>query len=146
MKVHKRIIFFLAVGIVVNWLCVILESKIFPTYLRDNIVIILITLLAINTATISVVVAKLHDISEKLNVDFSKTIREVKISLLEQILLIVITVILLILYNSPVIKCRFLYHETFFNTFFITVFIYAVDILRDTGMAVFDILKYKKKE
>jgi hypothetical protein len=114
-------------------------------YLRDKIVELLITLMAINTATISVVVAKLHEISSKEGLSFEKTIKEVRISLLEQIILIIVSVLLLIFYNSPTIRNSFKYHDLFFNTLFVAVFIYAIDILRDTGVAIFEIIKFKSR-
>lgn len=142
MKLLKQIIFYLALSIVINWVCITLESNVFATYLRDNILALLITLLAINTATISVIVAKLHEISRLTGVKFEKTISEVKQSLYEQIILIISSSIILIFYNSPIVKANFLFHEIFFNILITTVFIYALDILRDTGVAIFDILKF----
>ncbi len=99
--------------------------------------------MAINTATISVIVAKLHDIEKQENITLAKTIKEVKYSLLEQLALVAFSVLLIVLYNSSVVKLNFKYHDIFFNTFFTFSFIYAVDILRDTGMAIFSIISYR---
>jgi hypothetical protein len=142
----KQIVFYLAVAIVINWLAVMLQSVEFAKYLRENILVLLITLLAINTATISVVVAKLHEISIIENFPFERTIKEVKISLIEQVVLIAISGLLLILYNSPIIRGKLTYHDSIFNTLFIAIFVYAIDILRDTGIAVFEIIKHRKNE
>lgn len=142
MSRFKQIVFFLAVAIVITWLCTILQSTDFLKYLREKIVELLITLMAINTATVSVVVTKLHDIGRAENINLQRTINEVRVSLLEQIILIIISVLLIILYNSPIVKMNFVYHDLFFNTLFVTVFIYAIDILRDTGMAIFEIIKF----
>lgn len=142
MKIIKQLIFFLAISIILNWVCFILKSDAFAKYLRENIVVLLITLLAINTATISVLVAKLHEISRLTKHNFNLTISEVKKSLYEQIYLIGASSLFVILYNSAIIKSKFLYHEMFFNVLFTAIFIYAIDILRDTGIAIFDIIKF----
>ena len=140
----KQIVFYIAIAVILNWLCIVLQSTEFLKYLRENILVLLITLLAINTATISVVVAKLHEISTE-SFSFERTVHEVKVSLLEQIILIAAGSIFLILYNSPIVRAKLTYHDSIFNTLFITVFVYAIDILRDTGVAIFEIIKFKKK-
>ena len=146
MKRIKQIIFFLAIAIVVNWVCHILESVEFIEFLKSKLIEFLITIMAINTATVSVVVAKLHEIQTAEKISLEKTIREVKISLVEQIALIATTCILFILYKSPILKDAFKYHEMVFNTLFLTIFIYALDILRDTGIAIFVIIRYPKNK
>lgn len=138
----KYIIYYLAISIVIYGLCFILESTFFFEFLRENIVVLLITLLAINTATISVIVAKLHEISISVQKNFDKTIKEVKVSLLEQIILIAVSSLLLIFYHSPVIQNCFKYYNALFDTLFTVVFIYSIDILRDTGIAIFEIIKH----
>jgi hypothetical protein len=152
MKIFKQIIFFLAIAIVVNWLCYILQSTKFAEYLRDKLLELLIYIMAINIATISVLVTKLYDIEKLEGVSLKSTIKEVKISMIEQIILIVAGCLLTILYNSPIIKNCFKvnggekFHEIFFNTLFTTIFIYSIDILRDTGMAIFEVVNYPNKK
>lgn len=136
----------MALGIIVNWGFYILQSNAFLEFLHDKIIELLITLLAINTATISIVVTKLYDIEKQSGADFTKTIKEVKISLIEQIILIATASLILVLCDSKVIQRNFNYHGIFFNTIITSIFIYSIDILRDTGFAIFEINKYDTKK
>lgn len=75
--------------------------------------------------------------------DFNTTYSEMKFSLKEQIVLIIISLILLIIDASKLVafECK----EFILGTLLTTVFIYSIDILRDTGVAVFDLLELANK-
>ena len=112
--------------------------------MQTNIISLLITLLAINTATSGLIASKIQDfVIQKPEVDFSLTIKEMKTSLLEQIILIVVSVICLIIQNSKKIELEF--KDDMCNIILITVFIYSIDILWDTGKAVFVIIEEIQK-
>lgn len=66
-----------------------------------------------------------------------------KASLFEQIILIIICVICLIIQNSEKIELEF--KDDICNIILITVFIYVIDILWDTGKAVFIITEEIQK-
>jgi hypothetical protein len=142
--IHKVIVFF-ALSIGIGWISNLLRSDYPGKFLEDKIVELLITLLAINVATCGILVSKLDEVSKTSGIDFTPTIDEIKSSLTYQIWLIVVSVICLILFNSQVIK-EILEenHKTVFDTVLLTVFICAIDILRDTGMAIFMIKNSKK--
>lgn len=111
----------------------------FLVYLKDNLLTILLAFLAINTATLGHLSAKIQDIIvEYKNLDFTDTIREMKKSLLEQIILIILTVILIIVDNGE--NVQFKLKTELLYTFFLAIFIYALDILWDTGKSVFIIV------
>ncbi|RXM47115.1 hypothetical protein [Flavobacterium sp. YO12] len=149
MKNLKNISFFLVIAFAMTAIGNFLDSDFLFTYLQTNIIGLLITLLAINTATSGLIASKIQDfVIQKPEIDFSSTIKEMKTSLLEQIILIIISVVCLIIQNSQ--KIKFDFKDDICNTLLITVFIYAIDILWDTGKAVFviieEIQKMKNKE
>jgi uncharacterized membrane protein YozB (DUF420 family) len=117
-----------------------LESPFLFKYLQDNIIGLQLTLLAINTATLGLIASKIQDIIVQFpKFNFANTIREMKISLLEQIVLIVISIFTLIIQNSNIIIID--EKINICNTILLTVFIYAINILWDTGKAVFVVIE-----
>jgi NADH:ubiquinone oxidoreductase subunit 2 (subunit N) len=98
--------------------------------------------LAINTASTGIVLTKLKEISERHNdFDFSEIFIELKLALVEQIILIGLSIIVLIFNDSNLIKANLSQHEFIFNTLITAIFINALDTLRDTGKAIFLIIK-----
>jgi uncharacterized membrane protein len=124
-----------------------LKSSFLSVFLKENLVGLLLTLMAINTATSTVISSKLEEISERTGADFSNVIKEIKFSLVEQIVLIVVSVILLIIEGSSVLETKIQYFDILINIMLATILVYAVDILRDTGVAIFNIvLELGKKD
>lgn len=127
------------VSIFIVYISCLMQSVALFSYLKDNLLTILLAFLAINTATLGHLSAKIQDIIvEYKNLDFTDTIREMKKSLLEQIILIILTVILIIVDNGE--NVQFKLKTELLYTFFIAIFIYALDILWDTGKSVFIIV------
>lgn len=144
MKNLKNISFFFVIALSITAISNILNSTFLFIYLQTNIISLLITLLAINTATSGLIASKIQDfVIQKPEIDFSPTIKEMKVSLFEQIILIVISVISLIFQNSTKIELEF--KDDICNIILITAFIYAIDILWDTGKAVFVIIEEIQK-
>lgn len=144
MKNLKNISFFFVIALAITTIGNVLNSTFLFTYLQTNIISLLITLLAINTATSGLIASKIQDfVIQKPEIDFSPTIKEMKASLFEQIILIIISVISLIIQNSKKIELEF--KDDICNIILITVFIYAIDILWDTGKAVFVIIEEIQK-
>ena len=57
-----------------------------------------------------------------------------------QIWLVGVSALILVLFNSDVIQKAFPdFYKSFFDTILLTIFISAIDILRDTGLAIFKI-------
>lgn len=144
-KILIKVCVFLVIALVINILDLLLKSNFIGPFLFENIIILLIPLMAINTATGSLVVSKLQDLQEKYNVEFEKTFDEIRMSQLEQIFLIAISLLLSILNKSQVVISLFNENSTLrefiFNLFITVVLVYAIDILRDTGRTTFDIIK-----
>lgn len=144
MKNLKNISFFFVIALAITTIGNVLDSTFLFIYLQTNIIGLLITLLAINTATSGLIASKIQDfVVQKPEIDFSSTIKEMKSSLLEQIILIITSVICLIIQNSKKIELEL--KDDICNIILITVFIYAIDILWDTGKAVFVIIEEIQK-
>lgn len=140
MKIAKNISFFIVLSILIVLLSDYLETSFLFEYLRSNVIGLLLTLLAINTATLGLIASKIQDVAIKYpQINFSDTIKEMKISLLEQIILIVVSTLTLMLQDSD--KVIFELKDYVFNTLLVAVLIYAINILWDTGKAVFVILE-----
>lgn len=144
MKLVKNISFFIVLAIIITLIGKGLESKFLFTYLQQNIIGLLLTLLAINTATLGLIASKIQDIlSNYPKFNFSTTIKEMKISLIEQIILIIVSVLSLLLMDSE--KITYEYKDIIGNTILTTILIYAVNILWDTGKGVFVIIEELQK-
>ncbi len=141
MKTLKNISFFVILGGVINYLCAILKSSYLTNFLNENIILIFIPLLAINITTSSFIIGKLSDITEKYGTNFTNTYKELKTALFEQLILIIIAIVCLIVKNS----CYFIQLGSNYmfiaDSLLIGAFIYNIDILRDTGISIFQIFE-----
>ena len=144
MKIIKNISFFIVISILIVLLANYLETDFLFKYLQNNIIGLLLTLLAIITATLGLIASKIQDILVKYpEFDFSPTIREMKMALLEQIILIAVSILCLIIQDS--LKITFDLKEFICNTILVTVLIYTISILWDTGKSVFIIIDELQK-
>lgn len=146
METIKNISLFIVVSIVVNLLSNLLASNFIPKFLAENLVLILIALMAINITTISVIMTKLKEIYDKFGGDFKSTIKSLKNSILEQVILVILSVVFYTLFESPVIQQIISFHKFLFDTLILTVFIYSIHILYDTACAIFVILDFEDKK
>lgn len=116
-----------------------IDSKSVFVYLEENIIGLLLTLLAINIASSGLIAAKIQDILVEFpEFDFSESLKEMKISLFEQVVLLIVCIISLILSDSSLID--FEHKSTLSNTILFSILVYAINILWDTGQAVFIII------
>ncbi|RDY59264.1 hypothetical protein [Flagellimonas nanhaiensis] len=145
MRLAKNISFYIILAFVVCLISRYLESDFLFEYLIENIIGLLLTLLAINTATLGLIASKIQDVLEKHpTMSFKNTISEMKFSLTEQVVLITVSVVSLVLSDSEIINFE---HKQFaLNTVLVSVLIYSVSILWDTGKAVFVILDLIEKQ
>ena len=109
-------------------------------FLDENLITILIALLAINTTTGSVVMTKLREITDKNGVDFSETIKQLKLSIFEQVFLIIVALVLLVLAHSQLFMSMFSFSEALVETLLIAVFVANLYNLYDTANSIFIIL------
>lgn len=111
-------------------------------FLQNNLITLLVALIAINSATLSIVLTKIRELMDKNNNgDFSATKKQMVLSIQEQIVLIIFAIIFLILLDSTLIKDNQEY-KIFIETLLIGTFIYSLRILYDTAKSVFVILDY----
>lgn len=113
------------------------------TFLKQNLITLLVALIAINSATLSIVLTKIREILDRKNIQgaFENTKKEMIVSINEQIVLIIVAIVLLSIQDSELIKNHSSY--TFLlNVLLIGCFIYAVHVLYDTAKSVFVILDY----
>lgn len=139
MRLVKNISFYTILAFIISLLSNYLESDFLINYLHENIIGLLLTLLAINTATLGLVASKIQDMLEKYpKSSFKNTTKEMKFSLTEQVVLIIVSVISLIILDSKLIS--FEHKVLLLNSILVCVLIYSVNILWDTGKAVFVII------
>lgn len=144
MKLVKNISFYLIIAVVLTLLASFLDSDFLFKYLNNRIIGLLITLLAINTATSGLIASKIQDILiEYPKLRFKNTIKEMKLSLKEQIILISCSVLILVVSHSD--KVHFTFKQEITNVILLAILIYAVDILWDTGKAIFIVIEQIQK-
>lgn len=111
-------------------------------FMRSNLLNILITLMAINTATVAVILSKLYEISkqynQRINDSFKNTKAQLLLSVREQVTLIGIALILSILSKKSSWTFEPLLINAGLEVLLSTVFIYSLFILYDTAVAVLE--------
>lgn len=117
----------------------IVGSPFLHDFIQEDLTALLLTLLAINTATSSVISSKIEDLSQRYDYKFINSHRSMKHALIEQIVLIVIAVLVLIISNGKML-CKWPYVRFVSDVVLTTVLVYSIEILRDTGVAMFNIV------
>ena len=123
----------------------LLRSPYLSTFLEANLILLLIALLAINTTTISVVMTKLRELSDKPN-SFSGTADEMKWSISEQVTLVVLAILFLLVKKSAVIIANVPHADFALEAMLLSIFFYSIHILYDTASSVFDIMKFESHD
>ncbi len=119
------------------------ETQYLTKFLKDNLIMLLVTLIAINSATLSIVLTKVKELldkSGKVNA-FMGTKEQMILSINEQICIIILSILLLIIQDSSIIK-SYPNIITFLDVILVGSFIYAIRILHDTSKSVFVVLDY----
>lgn len=133
----KTITLFLVVSVLIQSISLWLESNFIELFMKDNLITLLLALMAINTTTVSVIMTKLRELSNDNGLDFSRTINSTKESIIEQVILLVIAFFVLIVQSSTLLANKWSGITIVTNVLLITTFLYAVHILYDTAQAVF---------
>ncbi|WP_323589620.1 hypothetical protein [Aliarcobacter butzleri] len=143
----NNIIFNILLSIGAGYLLTELQSFLGTTYLtsflKQNLITLLVALIAINSATLSIVLTKVRELLDKSGQQgaFANTKRQMILSVNEQVVLIIVAMLLLIVQDSDFLKSHVEY-VTFLNVLIIGCFVYALRILHDTAKSVFVILDY----
>jgi len=141
----KTISLFVVIGLVVTMLANRLQSSFISTYLSENLITLLIALVAINTTTLSVVLTKIREISDQLGGDFSRTAKEMKVSIAEQVFLVVLAVVVQVISSSTLINNGYPWITFISEVIMVSIFAYAIYILYDTANSVFVILQFENR-
>lgn len=140
----KEISAYIIIAIAVNIISHLLGTKYLFTYLSTNLITIQITLMAISAAIRGLVVTKLQDIKNKYpNTSIKPITKALLFSFKEQLALLCISIILIMIADSK-ISMQFKYDNYIdfsVEVMLFTVFIYAIDILWDTGKSIFLIVE-----
>ena len=111
-------------------------------FLKANITNIQVALLALNTATLSIVLTKIKELIDKTDKRdaFETTRKEMMLSINEQVALIVASLMIIALSaaKAPLIEVS----DLFYPTLLLAAFIYSLLILYDTAKSVFIVLDY----
>lgn len=121
------------------------HSKYIIIFLDKNLVSLLIALLAINSASLGIVLSKIRELvdREKGVGNFSKTKSEMLFSIREQIFLIFLSLALLMFNDSPVLT-DYPRMKPIVEISVVTCFTYAMLVLYDSARSIFVILDFKK--
>lgn len=140
MKLIGRVSFYIVLSLLLSYLSFKLKSDFLSSFYENDLVSILITLLAIIIATFSLIITKLQEISSKKPTVFTKTYNELRKTIKVQIFLIAFAIVFLIIKNSSIIHNGWAFSSEVVDFFNTIIFICALDILRDVGCAIFDII------
>lgn len=141
-----KIITFLVIGSIISFASCELQST-FVIKFSENILPLLTTLFAINIASSTLIASKLREIQDKTNFEFTSTKKNLKTSFYEQIFLIGLAFIFGIIRESNLLHLHFT-KETIYcisDAIIFFSFIYYLDIIRDIGLALFDLLNFNDK-
>lgn len=121
----------------------LLESQYFTDFLRTNLINILIALLAVNSATMGIVLTKIRELIEKHGNEgeFRETRAQFLLSVKEQVVLIGAAILLLTVQQSRFMK-DIPNAGLFFDSAIAAIFIYSMMILYDTAKGVLIIIDY----
>lgn len=142
-EVAKRMVLLFCIAIAIEAISLFLQSNFIVPFLVSKIVEMQITLMAINTATSSFIVSKLQEVAKQYNKSFNSVYASIKLSLFQQISLIIFSILCLTIRSSRVLIPFFHSNQNMKYVFAVALifsFICAIDILRDTGAAMFNIL------
>jgi len=134
---------FLVISAIVQTVSAWLQSNFIETFLKENLITLLLALMAINTTTVSVIMTKLREISDDNGIDFSQTIKAMRESITEQVVLLIVAVLVLIVQSSAMLASVWSGINTATTIVLITTFLYAVQVLYDTAQGIF-VIAYKE--
>lgn len=120
-----------------------LQSDYLFKFIDENLITILIALLAINTTTSSVIMTKLKEISDANMTDFSQTLSHLKASIVEQVLLVIVGLILLSAKHSQLVANASEWMRYAIDCGLLGVFLAGLYRLYDTANSIFVILNYE---
>lgn len=143
----KNILLSGSLGILFELMQYFLGTDYLYSFLSSDLIMLLITLLAINSATMSIVLTKISDLVSKYghrNV-FKNTKNQMVISIKEQVVLLVLAILLLMLTTSKEINSlKVVFYGARIGLS--SVFAYSIYILYDTAKSIFILLELDESQ
>ena len=143
-QVAKTLLLALGAGFLCELAQEWIQSKYFYEFLCSNLINILIALLAVNSATMGIVLTKIRELIEAKGhgETFNETRAQFLLSIKEQVGLIAAAILILTTAQSPYIK-PIPNIDTLFGAAVCAIFIYSMMILYDTAKSVLIIIDYE---
>lgn len=142
-QVLKNSLLALGIGFLAEMFSIWLETNYLVRFFAENLITILVALLAVNAATMGIVLTKIRDLIDKNGGAefFSNTRQQMLLSVKEQVGLIILSICILSLNSSPVVSGL---HNVslFINSVVTGIFAYALIVLYDTAKGVLIIVDY----
>lgn len=141
---------FFALGI--GFLCQIAQDWLASYYLNDflkaNLINMLVALLAINTATMGIVLTKIRDLVDSHGHGdlFKSTRRQMLLSIKEQVSLIIVGVVLLTIADSTLLSQQVDNFNLLINSLVCGVFVYSMSVLYDVATSVLIIIDFDMED
>lgn len=127
----------------------ILQASLATSFLNDwlqsNLIQLQIALLAINSATLGVVLTKIRDLVDRAGVNkrfFVSAKDQMLLSIKEQVALIVAAILLLTIWSSAKIAQYIPHFDLVFSSLVSGVFVYSLWVLYDTAKSIVVIVDY----
>jgi hypothetical protein len=142
-QVAKASLLSLGVGFICQLAQDWLGTQYFNDFLRQNLINILIALLAVNSATMGIVLTKIRELIETHGHGdvFKQTRDQFLLSIKEQVALIAAAILLLTISQSKYLK-DIPNINLFFGSMVAAIFVYSMMILYDTAKGVLIIIDY----
>ena len=136
MQFFKNILMYFAISFIIMIVSGSLGSSFLLQFLKKDLLTILIALFGLNVAILSILISKLSDSKKQYpDLELKEITHEMKLSLIEFIVLIAIAFLCLILIGSE--KLTFQCKELTFSTLLLSTLIYSLVIIWDTGNSIF---------
>lgn len=144
----KQVLTNTLIAIGIGYVCQLLqsfcESQFLYTFLKGNLITLLIALLAINSGTMGIVLTKIRELIDRAGTGaeaFETTKNEMLLSIKEQIALIVLSIVALTMADSAwIMKIKTL--SDVYPVLIFSLFSYSIINLYDTAKSVLIIIDY----
>ncbi|MBY6309953.1 hypothetical protein [Alcaligenes faecalis] len=143
-EIVKTSMFCLGAGFISQTIQHYLGTTFLNEWLKNNTSQLQIALLAINSATLSVTLSKIRDLIDKKNDNnfFKNTRKQMLLSIKEQIALIILTLLAIATWDSPIAKEKIIDFEFTMGVVVFSLFSYSLCILYDTAKSVLLVIDY----
>jgi len=141
----KHILITLLISIILYEFQKFTKSDYILQFLSNNLITIIVALLAINTTTLGIVFSKINDIpinTTEAEDSLKNASGQMKNSIYEQLILVLLSIILFTLFNAQFINCT-TYLKIGIDIFCIAIFVYDLILLYDTSKSIFIIFDNK---